>query len=82
MGKPTELTKNAHAVGLQVHTWTLRVENMFLPDSLKVDPKNDSTLRGNGIGEMKEYILAGVDAFFTDSPDYGRFAVDTFALMY
>ena len=65
-GTPGGLVSAAHAAGLQVHAWTLRKENAFLPPSLR---------RGDGDGsrgcpEKLWAILArtGVDGVFTDDP--------------
>jgi glycerophosphoryl diester phosphodiesterase len=65
-GTPTTLIADARAAGLQVHAWTLRKENAFLPPSLR---------RGNGEGargcpETLFALLAqaGVAGVFADDP--------------
>jgi glycerophosphoryl diester phosphodiesterase len=55
LGKPTALIANAHAQGLQVHGWTFRAEDHFLPRGVP-DMK----------AEVQAYLRAGMDAFFTD----------------
>ena len=66
---PTSFVKDAHAAGLQVHPYTFRRENQFLPLELRVgtDP--------NGIGDLKaeirQFFRLGVDGVFTDNPDIG-----------
>jgi glycerophosphoryl diester phosphodiesterase len=72
--KPTPLIQNAHDAGLAVHTWTMRPENEFLPDQMK--SSTVATERGDSIAEIRAFVQAGIDGFFTDSPDYGRAAVD------
>jgi glycerophosphoryl diester phosphodiesterase len=57
LGKPTSLVQDAHSLGLLVHIWTLRPENMFLPRSLAGKPE----------AEHRAYFDAGIDGFFTDS---------------
>lgn len=74
-GAPTPLVERAHALGLQVHIWTLRPENAFLPASLKRAPEADGTARGDSIAEIRAYLQAGVDGFFTDDSTVGRAAV-------
>ena len=76
LGAPTSLIADAHAAGLLVGTWTLRPENHFLPPKLR-DGAGDGARNPQGsIAEMRRYIAAGIDAFFTDDPALGRMAVD------
>ncbi|RXT55120.1 glycerophosphodiester phosphodiesterase [Bosea sp. Tri-44] len=56
---PTDVVKNAHAVGLFVHTWTFRSE----PKRLASDFKGDPT------AEYKAYLALGIDGLFSDFPD-------------
>jgi glycerophosphoryl diester phosphodiesterase len=69
LGEPTTLVADAHAVGLKVHPWTFRRENYFLPLSLKsgVNP----AAHGDLGGEIRAFIAAGVDGFFTDNTAEG-----------
>lgn len=66
LGVPTPLVKNAHAAGLEVHPWTFRAENNFLPLSLKsgVDPRAQGDLEA----EIEAFLVAGVDGLFSDYP--------------
>jgi glycerophosphoryl diester phosphodiesterase len=69
LGAPTALVANAHAAGLAVHPWTFRRENFFLPLSFR------SGINPAGIGdvesEIRAFIAAGVDGYFTDNPAQG-----------
>ncbi|MEZ0494750.1 glycerophosphodiester phosphodiesterase [Sphingomonas sp. IW22] len=73
-GTPTGLVTAAHAAGLQVHPWTIRAENVFLPlgDRVGTDPR----ARGRVHDEIARQIAAGVDGFFTDFPYDGVAARD------
>lgn len=63
--EPTALVANAHAAGLQVHPWTLRKENGFLPASLQSagGPSDDGDYRRL----WNAAIASGADGFFTDN---------------
>lgn len=76
LGTPTNVVANARAAGLSVHTWTLRPENPFLPANLRVEPINSPSQRGNAVAEIRAFLDAGIDGFFTDDPAVGRAAVD------
>ena len=70
-GTPTSLVADARAAGLQVHAWTVRPENDFLPAMLRTgnDPKD------RGCGDVKLAALlkaAGVAGVFSDGPIKGR----------
>ncbi len=70
LGEPTSVIPDAHAAGLLVHAYTFRRENQFLPAELR------SSQDPNGIGdlvtEIRTFVAAGLDGFFTDNPDLGR----------
>jgi len=55
----TSLIKDAHAVGLFVHVWTLRPERQFLAERYNGDP----------LAEVRELAMLGVDGMFGDYPD-------------
>jgi glycerophosphoryl diester phosphodiesterase len=57
--KPTDLVQRAHAAGLLVHIWTIRVDKEFLP----------AGYHGRGEAEYEQFRDLGVDGLFTDFPD-------------
>jgi glycerophosphoryl diester phosphodiesterase len=59
LGTPTDLVARAHAAGLLVHVWTLRIDKEFLPAGYKGRPE----------AEFEQFRDLGVDGLFTDFPD-------------
>ncbi|MBV7265886.1 glycerophosphodiester phosphodiesterase family protein [Erythrobacter ani] len=61
----TSVVADAHALGLQVHPWTLRKENGFLPAPLQSSggPAADGVYRQLWLAA----IASGADGFFTDN---------------
>jgi glycerophosphoryl diester phosphodiesterase len=73
---PTSLVRDAHAAGLEVHVYTFRPENHFLPRSLWLGSAPATVNVSGAIADMRVCLDAGVDALFTDAPALGRAAVD------
>ncbi|MFA9200304.1 MAG: glycerophosphodiester phosphodiesterase family protein [Cypionkella sp.] len=65
-GQPTGLVEAAHAAGLQVHAWTLRKENAFLPPALRKGTADAAP--GDFAAAWGVLAAAGVDGVFTDDP--------------
>lgn len=72
---PTHLIADAHAAGLQVHTWTLRPENRFMAADFRSDAGENARHEAGAIAEARSFIAAGVDGFFADDPALARKAV-------
>ncbi|KRE23606.1 esterase-like activity of phytase family protein [Agromyces sp. Soil535] len=69
LGSPTTLIADAHAIGLEVHGWTFRRENAFLPAEFRSSA--DPAGIGDLAGELRVFLDAGLDGFFSDNPDIG-----------
>ena len=70
---PTPVIADAHRRRLEVHGWTFRAENSFLPTNLR--SSTDPTQYGDLAAEIGAFLAAGMDGFFTDHPDRGVAAV-------
>lgn len=64
-GEPTSLVADAHAAGLKVHAWTLRIENDFLPMRFRRAGEGGEGCYNKLFAALRK---AGVDGVFTDSP--------------
>jgi glycerophosphoryl diester phosphodiesterase len=64
---PTSFVHDAHAAGLQVHPYTFRNENSFLPLELRLGATPSDY--GNAFGEYAQFFGLGVDGLFSDNPD-------------
>ena len=69
LASATTFVADAHRVGLLVHPYTFRVENRFLPAEYR--SSSDPNEPGDLAGELRRYLAAGIDGFFTDNPDIG-----------
>lgn len=56
---PTSLVNDAHQTNLQVHAWTFRNENLFLPSNFQENPQE----------EYKLFFKLGIDGVFSDFTD-------------
>lgn len=76
LGKPSALVHDAHVAKLELHPYTFRPENHFQAKNFWQggDPKTFN--EAGSIAEIRAYLDAGIDAFFTDDPAIGRKAVD------
>ncbi|MGW7165893.1 glycerophosphodiester phosphodiesterase [Streptomyces sp. NPDC054884] len=70
--RPTTLVKDAHAVGLVLHPYTMRNENPFLPADFRKG--TDADAYGDSFGAFRTYFATGIDGVFTDNPDTGVLA--------
>jgi glycerophosphoryl diester phosphodiesterase len=72
----TPLVRNAHAENLQVIPFTFRAENAFLPS--EYDSSADPAQHGDLFEEQVRFLRAGIDGFFTDFPDIGYAARNSY----
>jgi len=64
---PTSFVADAHAAGLEVHPYTFRNENTFLPLELRFGTEPSDY--GNALAEYEQFFALGVDGLFSDNPD-------------
>ncbi len=76
LGSATTLVRDAHAAGLQVQPYTFRPENYFLAADFRDGDDLAKRSDAGSVAEIRAYLAAGIDAFFTDDPALGRRAVD------
>ncbi|MBS0583902.1 MAG: glycerophosphodiester phosphodiesterase [Proteobacteria bacterium] len=76
LGAPTALVADAHVAKLLVHPYTFRPENYFLPSDLRAPGTPATHNEAGAIAEIRAYLDAGIDGFFTDDPALGRKAVE------
>ena len=74
LAAPTALVHDAHAAGLDLHPYTFRAENYFLPVDYQVGSPAVPTDFGRAVEEQLTYLRAGIDGLFTDQSDIGVFA--------
>lgn len=76
LAAPSNLVADAHAAGLLVRVWTFRPENHFLAADFRSADGDGARNPAGSIAEIRRYLAAGIDGFFTDDPALGRAAVD------
>jgi len=76
LARPTTLVEDAHEADLLVQIWTFRPENYFLAADFRDGNGDAARNEAGSIAEMRAYIAAGIDGFFTDDPGLGRKALD------
>ena len=59
VGPPTDLVRRAHAAGLLVHIFTIRIDKEFRSPSYDGRPE----------AEFETFQKLGIDGVFTDFPD-------------
>jgi glycerophosphoryl diester phosphodiesterase len=64
---PTTFVTDAHRARLQVHPYTFRAENSFLP--LELRSSADPAEHGDIQAELRQFYDLGVDGVFADQPD-------------
>lgn len=74
----TAFIKDAHAVNLKVHPYTLRPENGFLPNYLRCSAIVTEQCPTGSLKEFERFFKAGVDGVFTDDPALGRKALNSY----
>ncbi|WP_073945676.1 glycerophosphodiester phosphodiesterase [Streptomyces kebangsaanensis] len=74
--EPSSLVRDAHAVGLILHPYTVRNENPFLPPKFRKGTAADAY--GDVFGLFQAYFATGIDGIFTDNPDTGLLAREDF----
>jgi len=70
---PTNVVRDAHRRGLEVHAWTFRVENNFLPTAFRSSTVPSEP--GDLAGEIQLFADAGIDGLFSDNPGLAVAAV-------
>lgn len=75
LGRATSLVADAHAQKLLVHPYTFRPENFFLPTGMHVPGGPAARGDAGAVAEIRAYLAAGIDGFFTDDPAIGRQAL-------
>lgn len=76
LGSPTDLVKDAHALGLEVCPYTVRAENTFLPTDYQIG--DDPSDYGRVLDLFNQLYATGIDGIFSDNPDIAIVAREQF----
>jgi glycerophosphoryl diester phosphodiesterase len=71
--RSSNLVVEAHRAALSVFCWTLRAENAFLPEHLRVGTAPHGL--GDALADARRLLDLGVDGLITDAPDYAVRAI-------
>ncbi|USI74126.1 glycerophosphodiester phosphodiesterase [Sphingomonas morindae] len=71
LAAPTSLVADAHRAGLLVQPWTFRPENYFLAADFQSAGGPAVRNEAGSVAEIRRYLAAGIDGFFTDDPALG-----------
>ncbi|SOC51556.1 glycerophosphoryl diester phosphodiesterase [Blastococcus aggregatus] len=74
-GARCPLVDEAHRAALSVFCWTLRAENVFLPEALRRGDEPGAL--GDAFAEARHLLDLGLDGLITDSPDHAVTALRT-----
>ncbi len=76
LGAVKPLIANARRAGLLVGCYTFRPENQYLAADFRDTGGANARNPAGSVAEIRRYLAAGLDGFFTDDPALGRLAVD------
>ncbi|WP_428333414.1 glycerophosphodiester phosphodiesterase family protein [Novosphingobium sp.] len=77
LGEPKPIFADAHRAGLLVGCYTFRPENQYLAADFRNDAGANARNPEGSVAEIRRYVAAGLDGFFTDDPALGRRALET-----
>jgi len=76
LGAPKPVIADAHRAGLLVGCYTFRPENQYLAADFRNGAGANTRNPEGSVTEIRRYVAAGLDGFFTDDPALGRRALD------